>query len=153
MPLYELPQVSVRLRLAEAEPLYSTEPIATPEDAVRVVATALAEMDREYVIVCNLDTKNRPINFNTVSIGDIDSAFISVRNVFKSAILSNATKIMVVHNHPSGVTGVSSEDMGATRKLIEAGNLIEIPLLDHVVVGGGSSECFSFREKYPDMFR
>ena len=68
---YELKQVSVRLKLAEAEPLYSTEKIDTPDKAAEVMAKALAEFDREYVCITNLDAKLHPINYNIVSIGGI----------------------------------------------------------------------------------
>ena len=68
---FELRQVRVQLR--EAEPVYSTDQISSPEDAVRVMSDTLAMMDREYCCVVNLDNRNRPINFNVVSIGDVNS--------------------------------------------------------------------------------
>ena len=69
--MFELRQVRVQLR--EAEPVYSTDQISSPEDAVRVMSDTLAMMDREYCCVVNLDNHNRPINFNVVSIGDVNS--------------------------------------------------------------------------------
>ena len=97
---YELKQVQVRLKLAETEPLYSNEPITDSDKAVQVMAKALAEMDREYVCVVNLDTRKHPINFNIVSIGDIDQAQIPIQNLFKTAILSNAKSVLALHSHP-----------------------------------------------------
>ena len=149
---YELKQVKVRLRLAEAEPLYSTERLSTPDRAAAVMAGALAQMDREYCCVVNLDAANHPINFNVVSIGDVSQAHVSMQNVFKSAILSNAAKIMLFHNHPSGSLEASREDLKVTRCLIEAGRIMNIPVLDHIIVAGGTAEHFSFREKIPDIF-
>ena len=70
---YELKQVKVRLKLAEAESLYSTEQITTPDKAAEVMAGVLSQMDREYCCVVNLDGANHPINFNVVSIGDVNS--------------------------------------------------------------------------------
>lgn len=149
---YELQQVKVRLKLAEAEPLYSTEQITTPDKAAEVMAQALAQMDREYCCVVNLDGANHPINFNVVSIGDVNQAHVPIQNVFKSAILSNAASIMMFHNHPSGSTSASKEDIEVTKKLIEAGRIMNIPVLDHIIVAGGSAEHFSFRDNNPEMF-
>ena len=150
--LYELQQVKVRLKLAEAEPLYSTEQITTPDKAAEVMAQALAQMDREYCCVVNLDGANHPINFNVVSIGDVNQAHVPIQNVFKSAILSHAASIMMFHNHPSGSTHASKEDIEVTKKLIEAGRIMNIPVLDHIIVAGGSAEHFSFRDNNPEMF-
>ena len=149
---YELKQVKVRLKLAEAEPLYSTEQITTPDKAAEVMAQALSQMDREYCCVVNLDGANHPINFNVVSIGDVNQAHVPIQNVFKSAILSNASSIMMFHNHPSGSVQASREDIDVTKRLIEAGKIMNIPVLDHIIVGGGSGERFSFKEANPEMF-
>ena len=149
---YELKQVKVRLKLAEAEPLYSTEQITTPDKAAEVMAQALSQMDREYCCVVNLDGANHPINFNVVSIGDVNQAHVPIQNVFKSAILSNASSIMMFHNHPSGSVQASREDIDVTKRLIEAGKIMNIPVLDHIIVGGGNGERFSFKEANPEMF-
>lgn len=149
---YELKQVEVRLKLAEVKPLYSTESITTPDRAVSVMAQALAQMDREYCCVVNLDGASHPINFNVVSIGDVNSAQVPIQNMFKSAILSNAAGIMMFHNHPSGSTRASREDVEVTKRLIEAGKLMNIPVIDHIIVAGGTADYFSFRENNPGMF-
>lgn len=149
---YELKQVQVRLRLSEAEPLYSTESITSPEIAAKVMAEALAEMDREYCCVVNLDGSNHPINFNIVSIGDINHAYVPVQNVFKSAILSNASSIMLLHNHPSGSLNPSKDDIELTRRVIEAGAIMNIPVIDHLIVIGGTAELVSIREEKPEIF-
>lgn len=149
---YELKQVRVRLKLAEAEPLYSTESISTPNQAVKVMADALAQMDREYCCAVNLDGSIRPINFNIVSIGDINQAYVPIQNVFKAAILSNASGIILFHNHPSGSLKASREDIEITNRLIDAGKLMNVQLMDHIIVAGGTAEYYSFREKHPEMF-
>ena len=149
---YELKQVQVRLRLSEAEPLYSTESITSPEIAAKVMAEALAEMDREYCCVVNLDGSNHPINFNIVSIGDVNHAYVPVQNIFKSAILSNASSIMLLHNHPSGSLNPSKDDIELTRRVIEAGAIMNIPVIDHLIVVGGTAELVSIREERPEIF-
>lgn len=149
---YGLKQVEVRLKLCEGESLYSTEEIYTPSDAIRVMRDAIAQMDREYCCVVNLDTQNRPINFNIVAIGDIDSTNIPMQNVFKSAILSNAAKAMLLHNHPSGSLVPSRPDVDVTKRLIEAGRLMNIPVIDHIIVAPRTAEHYSFRSIRPELF-
>ncbi len=150
--LYELKQVNVRIRLSEAQSLYSTEPMNTPDGAIQVMAEALSEMDREYCCVINMDNKNRAINFNVVSIGDVNSAVVPIQNAFKAAILSNATSLILLHNHTSGELTPSNEDMLVTNRIIEAGKIMNIPVVDHIIVAGGSGEYYSYREKHPELF-
>ena len=147
---FELKQVRIQLR--EAEPVYSTDQISSPEDAVRVMSDTLAMMDREYCCVVNLDNRNRPINFNVVSIGDVNSAIVPMQNIFKAAILSNAHAIMLFHNHPSGELAPSREDEVLTEKLIYAGKIMNINVVDHVIVGGDEGNHFSFRDNESFLF-
>ncbi len=147
---FELKQV--RIQLKEAPPIYSTSKIQSPEDAARVMADALAMMDREYCCVVNLDNHNRPINYNVVSIGDVSSAIVPIQNVFKSAILSNAAGIMLFHNHPSGELTPSREDEILTEKLIYAGKIMNINVIDHIIVGGNEGKHYSFREGESFLF-
>ena len=149
---YELKQVQVRLKLAETEPLYSNEPITDSDKAVQVMAKALAEMDREYVCVVNLDTRKHPINFNIVSIGDIDQAQIPIQNVFKTAILSNAKSVLALHSHPSGSLDPSRPDLEVTKRMVQAGNIIGIPVTDHIIVAGGTGFHTSIRSTNPELF-
>ena len=149
---YELKQVQVRLKLAETEPLYSNEPITDSDKAVQVMAKALAEMDREYVCVVNLDTRKHPINFNIVSIGDIDQAQIPIQNVFKTAILSNAKSVLALHSHPSGSLEPSRPDLEVTKRMVQAGNIIGIPVTDHIIVAGGTGYLTSIRSTNPELF-
>ena len=149
---YELKQVQVRLRLQEAEPLYSTEPITDSDKAVEIMAKALAEMDREYVCVVNLDTRKQPINFNIVSIGDIDQAQIPIQNIFKSALLSNARSTLALHCHPSGSLEPSRADLDVTKRMVEAGRIIGIPVTDHIIIAGGTGLHTSIRSTNPELF-
>ena len=149
---YRLPQVEVRLRLAEASPLYSAEPMDCASAAVKAVRQFLRDLDRENVLVVDLDTKLKPVNFSVVSIGSINSSIAPIQNILKTAILSNCCNIMLFHNHPSGSLEPSREDEALTRRLAEACKLMEIGLIDHLIVAGGSGDYFSFREEYPDLF-
>ena len=147
---YELKQVRVYLK--EATPLYSNQEITSPESAIRIMSEALAGMDREYCCVVNLDNRHRPINFNIVSIGDASSAVVPIQNVFKTAIASSASNILLLHNHPSGVLEASREDELITEKLIYAGKLLDINVIDHVIVGGTEGKYFSFKEEADYLF-
>lgn len=149
---YTLDQVEVRLKLKPAQPLYSEKPVTTPERAIEVMKGALMEMDRECCCVLNLDVKGRPINFNVVSIGDTAENRVPTQNVFKSAILSNASSVIMFHNHPSGNVEPSYADVKVTENLVNAGKIMNIPVNDHVIIGGGSGESYSFRSHMADIF-
>lgn len=140
---YSLQEVQIRLK--EGSRVYTTEPISNPSSAVKLLSSIMKDMDREYCFVINLNAQLQPLNFNCVSIGGLDRAMVPVANVFKSAILSNAGSIIMLHNHPSGSIDPSSEDLEMTRTLREAGQLIGIPLIDHVIVSS-SGKFRSLRE-------
>lgn len=148
----ELKRVEVRLKLTEGNGLYSSESIDRAETAVRVMAEAMAGLDREEVCVVNLDGKGHPINFNVVSIGGLNQSIVPVGNVFKAAILSNAASILLMHNHPSSDVSMSRQDADVTRQVMYAGRIMGISVLDHIIVGGGTGECYSLRTHYPELF-
>ena len=149
---FKLRQVNVRLKLTEGEPLISQEQITSPDKAVRVMAEMLGQMDREYFCVVNLDNQKHPINFNIVSMGDTNKSLVPVQNVFKAAILSNASSVIAFHNHPGGSLTASIEDIDVTKNLIEAGKILNIPVDDHIIIGGGSLKSTSIRMQNPEMF-
>ena len=149
---YELKQVTVRLCLKEAESLYSNEAITDSDKAIKVMADALREMDREYVCVVNLDTQKHPINFNIVSIGDTMNCAVPIQNLFKAAILQNSSSLICLHNHPSGSKVPSKPDLDVTKRMVEAGNIIGIPVIDHIIVAGGTGDHESIRRTNPELF-
>lgn len=149
---HELKQVDVRLKLTDKESMFSRETIDTPEKAVSVLAPVLAELDREEVCVVNLDGKGHPINFSVVSIGSVNSSLITGRELYKSAILSNAAAIIMIHNHPSSDLQMSRLDLDVTEKMMYAGVLLDINFYDHVLVAGSTGEMFSMREHVPELF-
>lgn len=112
----------------------------------------LKDMDRETVMVVNLDNKLRPLNFNMVSVGAINQALMPIQNIFKSSILSNASTILLLHNHPSGDPTPSREDYQATKRVVNAGKLLGINLMDHVIVGAMEGRIFSFHKNEPEIF-
>lgn len=135
---------NVAIRMVKAPPLYSSEPLKTPMDVVRVLGKELEAYDREVLCVVNLRSDLAPINMNIVSMGSLNASIMTAREVFKSSILSNAGFIMMVHNHPSGNLMPSRNDMAVTKKIEKAAELMDIPLVDHIILGR-CGEYFSFR--------
>lgn len=149
---HELKQVDVRLKLVDKEGVFSMESIDTPAKAVSIMAPILAELDREEVCVVNLDGKNHPINFNIVSIGSINASLVTGREVYKSAVLSNAARVILLHNYLSSSLAPSREDREVTGKMMYAGIFLDIELQDHIIVAGRTGETFSMREHLPELF-
>lgn len=135
----------VGIRLIEEPPLLSPESMSSPEAAVRVLGEWLSEMDRELFCVVNLNSNLTPINMNVVSMGALNVAYVHPRDAMKSAILSNAAYMMLIHNHPSGSMTPSKEDIKITDQIQSAASLMGIPVLDHIIVGR-HQEFFSIRE-------
>ena len=142
---FQLDVVSVRL--VRDAPIFSEQKITSPECAIAVVGEVLCEMDREVVCVINLKTDGTPINCNFASMGAINQAIIEPRELFKSAILSNAATMIMVHNHLGHGLEPSIEDVMITDRILKLSSLIGIPLIDHVIVGGENTRYFSFKEK------
>jgi DNA repair protein RadC len=102
-----------------------------------------ASLDRETFVAVLLDGKNRVLGFNVVSVGSLTAALVHPREVFKPAILANGAAIILVHNHPSGDPEPSAEDRAITERLKQAGELLGIKILDHVVIGDGRYVAFT----------
>ena len=126
--------VSIKM-VKESSFLYQTRQILSPNDAYEMIKEQLEGLDREQFIIACLNTKNEPTNITVVSVGTLNKAIIHPREVFKTAILSNAASIMAFHNHPSGETTPSQQDIQLTNRLYEAGELLSIKLLDHLIIG------------------
>ena len=105
-----------------------------------------AANDQERFVVACLDTKHRVQCVVVVTVGTLDASLIHPREVFKPAILEGSSAIVLSHNHPSGDTTPSSEDHAVTEQLTEAGKLLGITVLDHIIRGDGTNEVLSIRE-------
>ena len=135
------------VRLVKDAPIMCNTPIRYPQDAVKVLGEYLCQMDREVVCVINLKTDGTPINCSICSIGAIDQSIAHPREIMKTAILSNAARIIMMHNHPSSNLNPSNDDTMLTDRMVTVCEILGIPLLDHIIVGGDNSNYFSFREK------
>ena len=109
-------------------------PIKSPEEAVQSIRSMLKGKKKEYFYLLCLDTRNRVTNVDQVSVGNLDSSIVHPREVFKTAVSCLASSVIFVHNHPSGDLEPSSEDINLTKRLMEAGELMGIPVLDHIIV-------------------
>lgn len=118
--------------------------IQSGEDAVALFRESLLEADRERLVCLHLDCKMSVISFEVVSIGSVSASVVHPREIFKAAILLNASSIILMHNHPSGKPEPSAEDIEITRRIQEAGRMLGIDLLDHVIVAAEGH--VSFRE-------
>lgn len=108
--------------------------VTTPAEVAPVACEYLKRADREHFIVIMLATNARIIGINTAHIGSLAASIVNTREVFKPAILANAASIIVAHNHPSGNLEPSREDVRVSKRLVEAGKLLEIPVLDSLIV-------------------
>ena len=123
----------------------ATPIIRTPQDTLPVLEPELSELAYEKFIALALSTKNHVIAVLPVSSGSLNASIVHPRELFQRAILANCASLILAHNHPSGDPAPSPEDLALTRKLVEAGELLDIPILDHVIVG--YSKYVSFKER------
>lgn len=119
--------------------------IRTPAEAFQVVRGELDFLDREHFMVINLNTRNQVMAIDTVSVGSLNSSLVHPREVFKLPIKRSAASLILTHNHPSGDVTPSKEDLEVTRRLVEAGKLLGMEILDHLIVG--QNNFCSLKEK------
>lgn len=116
--------------------------IKSPENAAALVMEEMRHLDREHFCALLLNTKNQVLVRETISIGTLNSSAIHPRELFKAAIRRSAAAVILVHNHPSGDPTPSRQDIEVTNRLIEAGNIIGIQVLDHLVIGDNKFTSF-----------
>lgn len=127
---------------------FEDKKISSPSKARDILEEVfeLSELAEEVFIIMCLDTKNKVTGLFKVSQGSLNSSIVHPREVFKRALMQNANSIILAHNHPSGDTTPSSEDISVTKRLDEAGNLLGVDVLDHIIVGANGNYK-SFKEE------
>lgn len=120
--------------------------ISGPRDVVDLLMPAMRHLDREHFKALILNTKNRVLRTIDVSIGSLNSSVVHPRELYKMVIRHNGAAVIVAHNHPSGDPTPSPEDVVLTRRLLKAGAILGIELLDHIVLGDGSFASMKERE-------
>jgi DNA repair protein RadC len=108
--------------------------VKTPEDVAGLVRGKLRGKKKEHFMAILLDTRNQLIKIAEISIGSLDSSIVHPREVFKEAVSASAASVIFVHNHPSGETEASEDDINLTKRLAEAGEIMGIDVLDHIII-------------------
>jgi DNA repair protein RadC len=132
-------QVMSAFELGKRVAIFSgnTKPvIRQPTDVFEYFSTQMSLLTREEFLVVVLDTKNRLVKYEFISKGTLNASIVHPRDVFRVAIIHSAAAIILLHNHPSGDPAPSQEDLDLTRRLVEAGKLMGINVLDHLIIGG-----------------
>ncbi len=119
--------------------------ISDPKTIADLFMTEMRYLQKEHFRVILLDTKNQIISTEEISVGTLNASIVHPRDVFKAAIRRNSNSIVLIHNHPSGDPSPSREDINITNRLVEAGSLIGIKVIDHIIIG--DDRYLSFREK------
>lgn len=119
--------------------------ITSPNDLAGIFIPMLRDEVKEVFMVVCLNSANKIVKYDRVSVGSLNCSIVHAREIFKVAIENNSANIILVHNHPSGNTEPSNEDITVTRKLVEAGKILDIQVFDHLIVAGNS--YLSFVEK------
>ncbi len=118
--------------------------IRSPEDVARLLMESMRSLDREQFRVVLLNSKNRVLGIETVAVGTLNASLVHPREVLKPGIRKSAAAVILVHNHPTGIATASQEDVRLTRRIVQAGRIVGIEILDHVIIGDGTYE--SLRE-------
>ena len=115
-----------------------------PGEAAEMIRPLVKNRDRELMLVLSLDSKLQPMALEIVAVGGVDYCAVDVKNMFKHALLNNASYLICFHNHPSGVSEASRDDILITKRIQKAGDILGIRLLDHIIIG--SADYFSLKE-------
>jgi DNA repair protein RadC len=123
----------------------SDKKITSPQDVADIFIPLLSDEVKEQFIVVCLSSANKIIKYEIISVGNLNSSVVHPREIFKTAIENNSASIILMHNHPSGSPEPSQADIGITRKIVEAGKMMDIPVFDHIIIAGNT--FFSFVER------
>lgn len=119
--------------------------ITSPEEAAEFAASFFKDSDKEMIYVCTLNGHDEPVAMEMVAKGGVNYCYVDMAQIYKTAIISNAAGIICFHNHPSGSIEPSKEDRLLTEKMKIAGRYLDIPLRDHIIIGGNRA-FYSFNE-------
>ncbi len=129
-------------RIESQQKWFSNKKITSPEDIAEIFIPLLRdEMKERFIVVC-LNSANKIIKYEVISVGSLNSSIVHSREVFQAAIENNSASIILMHNHPSGNTEPSNEDISITKKLVEAGKILDIPVFDHLIIAGNKFTSF-----------
>ena len=137
----------VRVRMIPDRTLFSSKPVSNPEEAVNLIIREFRDLDREVFMVMNLTCHMQVINLDICSVGTLTYTVVHPRDIFKTSILSNAANVMLIHNHPSGELEPSREDLDITERMVSAGRILGIDVVDHLIIGPKDMSYTSLKER------
>jgi len=129
-------------RIQSQQKMFSNKKITSPEDVANTFIPILRhDLKERFIVVC-LNSANKVIKHETISIGNLNSSVVHPREIFKVAIDSSSASIILIHNHPSGNPEPSNEDISITKKIVEVGKVMDIPVFDHLIIAGETFTSF-----------
>ncbi|HSL87882.1 MAG TPA: DNA repair protein RadC [Ignavibacteriaceae bacterium] len=129
-------------RILSQEKWLSDKRVTSPEDVANIFIPLFRDEVKEKFIVVCLNSANKIIAYDTISVGNLNSSVVHPREIFKTALEQNAASIILLHNHPSGNPDPSNEDIAITKKLVESGKIMDIPVYDHIILAGNNHTSF-----------
>jgi DNA repair protein RadC len=121
---------------------FNNRKITSPQDVAEIFIPLLRdELKEKFILVC-LNSANKIIGHEIISVGNLNSSVVHPREVFKAAIDQRSASIILLHNHPSGNPDPSNEDISITKKMVESGKILDIPVFDHIIIAGNSFTSF-----------
>ncbi len=145
----QLPLITTRLVCETHLPFSDRIQVSTPTDVAGVLQEYFRDKDREEFLIVLLNTANVVVGLSQISVGGLAASVVEPRQVFKVAVLANAAALILAHNHPSGNVEPSREDIRITRQLVEAGQLMGIPVHDHLIIAGATYTSLAERGLMP----
>ncbi len=137
-----LASFEISRRILSQTKWFSKEKITSPADVAEIFIPILRDEVKEQFIVVCLNSANKIIRYERISQGNLNSSVVSPREIFKTAIENNSASIILIHNHPSENPEPSNEDISITKKIVEAGKMMDIPVFDHIIIAGNSYTSF-----------
>ena len=129
-------------RIQSQSKWYSDKKISSPGEVADIFIPLLKdELKERFIVVC-LNSANKIIKYEVISVGNLNSSIVHPREVFKVAIENNSASIILIHNHPSGNPDPSNEDIAITKKIVETGTIMSIPVFDHIIIAGKNFTSF-----------
>lgn len=150
MPRFPAPAVRLTLVREASGTSRRLVTISNASDACQVLAPVLRDLMQERFVTLLLDARKRLICVATIAEGGTTSCMVDPKVLFAAALVGGAQSILVAHNHPSGASAPSGQDLALTRMLVSAGLLLTLPVIDHIIIGG--DEFTSLRQDYPVLF-
>ncbi len=129
-------------RIQSQSKWFSENKITSPKEVADVfIPLLIDDLKEKFIVVC-LNTANKIIRYEVISVGNLNSSIVHPREIFKVAIENNSASIILIHNHPSGNPEPSNEDIQITKKIVESGKILNIPVFDHIIIAGTSHSSF-----------